>query len=287
MEQRGPLEIGCSLPGMIRFVKNKETGGSNNSNKGELLRKGVKNGSLGTVIALKAQRMQVTLDAGRTVQFNPQVYNFFTHGYVMTIHKSEGQTVDRSFVLLEPHMNANTTLVAMTRHREGVKAYMADTDFVDLKSFVDHAGRSEYRDHVQDYSIRPENKPFFENVQNYMNTSVVRTDLLERIAELPEKALQTKALWKEYHLLNDQLRTLATTMVENKTSHQLYLHQAGLRWDYVEVHAGAPFIQSGAKSQKMCGSVHEMQPTRERSLERDCSRITRACLSRTSKICSL
>ena len=110
-------------------------------------------------------------------------------------------------------MNANTTLVAMTRHRKGVKAYMADTDFVDLKSFVDHAGRSEHRDHVQDYTLRPENKPFFENVQKYIDTSVARTDLLERIAELPEKALQTKALWKQYHPLNDQLRTLATTMV--------------------------------------------------------------------------
>ncbi len=60
---------------------------------------GVKNGSLGTVTDAAEGRLSVALDDGRAVTIAQGVYDAVDHGYATTIHKSQGATVDRSFVL--------------------------------------------------------------------------------------------------------------------------------------------------------------------------------------------
>ncbi|GLU26057.1 Ti-type conjugative transfer relaxase TraA [Brucella sp. NBRC 12950] len=94
---------------------------------------GVRNGMLGTVSSIQADRagnisaMCVTLDdrAGEMVRFSTKNYCSFDHGYATTIHKNQGATVDRSFVLASATMDRHLTYVAMTRHREDVKLYAA------------------------------------------------------------------------------------------------------------------------------------------------------------------
>ncbi|NEH75029.1 AAA family ATPase, partial [Rhizobium leguminosarum] len=67
---------------------------------------GVKNGMLGEVIAVAPDAIQVRLDGkAQTQDGQRQVtvpvnrYQSFDHGYATTIHKTQGATVDRSFVL--------------------------------------------------------------------------------------------------------------------------------------------------------------------------------------------
>lgn len=92
---------------------------------------GVKNGGLGTVIAAEASRVTVRLDedgGGHVVRFDPRRFDGFDHGYAVTIHKSQGVTVDRAYVLASRVMGDSLAYVAMSRHREALKIYASRTD---------------------------------------------------------------------------------------------------------------------------------------------------------------
>jgi hypothetical protein len=92
---------------------------------------GVKNGSIGTIVSLETNKIEVELDQGQgnKVTFSPQMFPFFDQGWAITIHKSQGTTVDKSFLLASHEMNQNLTYVAMTRHREDVQVYGSTLDF--------------------------------------------------------------------------------------------------------------------------------------------------------------
>jgi ATP-dependent exoDNAse (exonuclease V) alpha subunit len=93
---------------------------------------GVKNGMLGTVESADADHLAVRLDgadgASRRFSFNPSRYHHFDHGYAVTIHKSQGATVDRAYVLASRRMDEPLTYVAMTRHRDMMRLYISDDD---------------------------------------------------------------------------------------------------------------------------------------------------------------
>ena len=93
----------------------------------------VKNGMLGTVVASGDQRggplLSVRLDNGRDVVISEDSYRNVDHGYAATIHKSQGATVDRTFVLATCMMDQHLTYVSMTRHRDQATLYAAREDF--------------------------------------------------------------------------------------------------------------------------------------------------------------
>ncbi len=87
----------------------------------------VKNGSLGELVNFDGRNLSVRLDDGTQLNVDPRTYDHFDHGYALTIHKAQGVTVDRAYVLATPSLNAQITYVALTRHRESVQvAYGAD-----------------------------------------------------------------------------------------------------------------------------------------------------------------
>lgn len=90
---------------------------------------GVMNGTLGTVERVSRGRITVALDNGNRIEVPADQYTAFDHGYATTIHKSQGDTVDRAFVLASKSMDRHMTYVAMTRHRDGAKLYAATEDF--------------------------------------------------------------------------------------------------------------------------------------------------------------
>ena len=108
----------------------------------------VKNGMLGTVVSTGDQRgaplLVVRLDCGRDVVISEDSYRNVDHGYAATIHKSQGVTVDRTFVLATGMMDQHLTYVSMTRHRDRADLYAAREDFEPKpewgrKPRVDHA----------------------------------------------------------------------------------------------------------------------------------------------------
>lgn len=91
---------------------------------------GVKNGMLGSVLAVTENEVKVALDGDkkRHVTFNPSTYQNFDHGYAVTIHKSQGATVEQAYVLGSRSMDRHLAYVAMTRRREDLHVFLSRDD---------------------------------------------------------------------------------------------------------------------------------------------------------------
>ncbi|WP_201026369.1 BID domain-containing protein, partial [Paramesorhizobium deserti] len=129
---------------------------------------------LGTVVSTGGKRgdvlLSVRLDNGRDVVISEDSYRNVDHGYAATIHKSQGATVNRTFVLATGMMDQHLTYVAMTRHRERADLYAAKVDFEPKPEWgrrprVDHAagvtgelvgtGQTRFRPHDEDAKESP------------------------------------------------------------------------------------------------------------------------------------
>jgi hypothetical protein len=121
---------------------------------------GVKNGVLGVVEAVEDGRLTARLDSssgqgeGRRVSVSMADYAAVDHGYATTIHKSQGATVDRSFVLASETMDRHLTYVAMTRHREEAALYASREEFSNLSALSARLGRSQVKETTLDYAER-------------------------------------------------------------------------------------------------------------------------------------
>lgn len=121
---------------------------------------GVKNGSLGTMVAVAgaagsetATSLVVQLDGpkGRSVGFDLKDYAAIDHGFAATVHKAQGVTVDRVHVLASSLMDRHAAYVALTRHRLGVAVHWSREDLVDRAGLVRALSRERGKDTTLDY----------------------------------------------------------------------------------------------------------------------------------------
>lgn len=134
---------------------------------------GVKNGMLGEVKAVEQDAIHVELDGAseradaRMVRVPMNDYQAVDHGYATTIHKNQGATVDRAFVLASGTMDRHLTYVAMSRHRHDVRLYGDTEEFASRRGsqlatqgkLVDHgAAPYEHKDgNRESYFVTLEN----------------------------------------------------------------------------------------------------------------------------------
>ncbi|MDL2410985.1 ATP-binding domain-containing protein, partial [Rhizobium calliandrae] len=116
----------------------------------------VRNGMLGSVVTVEPDAMQIRLDDNgkegvRSVSLPVKTYQAFDHGYATTIHKSQGSTVDRAFVMASSTMDRHLTYVAMTRHRDSAKLYVGRDELKDVKALSASMGRSGAKETTLDY----------------------------------------------------------------------------------------------------------------------------------------
>jgi Ti-type conjugative transfer relaxase TraA len=114
--------------------------------------RGVRNGTLGTVFATESDRLSVRLDDGRAVAFDPARYSSVAHGYAVTVHRSQGATVDRVYVLPDPLMNRNAAYVALTRHRASVDIFADRETFPNREHLDKTLARAGHKDLASDYA---------------------------------------------------------------------------------------------------------------------------------------
>lgn len=126
---------------------------------------GVRNGSLGTVEKLqsihsgdKGHRLTVKLDDGERVTFETGEYDKFSHGYAATIHKSQGATVDRSYLLASKHMDRHGAYVGMTRHREEASLFYSEEECGSYGHMTNALSRDRRKDTTLDYLSRAEDR---------------------------------------------------------------------------------------------------------------------------------
>ena len=141
---------------------------------------GVKNGTLGTIEQVSAQSMTVQTDDGRSVRVDLKDYNRIDHGYAATIHKAQGMTVDRTHVLATPGMDAHTSYVALSRHRDGMELHHGRDDFANRDRLRRTLSRDRAKDMASDYEQR-------DPAQGYAERRGIT--FRERVAEIVRKVV--------------------------------------------------------------------------------------------------
>ena len=153
----------------LMFLRNERKLGADLGGRGGVA---VKNGTLGTVLAVEAggERLTVRLDGaggaagagsgqeGRSagspvVTFSLRDYEYVDHGYAATIHKAQGVTVDRAHVLASEHMDRHAAYVALTRHRDGVALHWSAEALGDRAGLGRTLGRERLKDTSLDYPL--------------------------------------------------------------------------------------------------------------------------------------
>jgi hypothetical protein len=144
---------------------------------------GVKNGTLGTIERVSAQSMTVQTNDGRSVRFELKDYNRIDHGYAATIHKAQGMTVDRTHVPATPGMDAHSSYVALSRHRDGMELHYGRDDFANPDRLTRTLSRDRAKDMASDYEqIDP--------AQSYAERRGIT--FRERVAEIVRKIVPEK-----------------------------------------------------------------------------------------------
>jgi hypothetical protein len=94
----------------------------------------IANRELGTIERINGRgRLQIRLDAGRTVAITLKDHPHLDSGYAVTSHSSQGQTADRVLVHIdtdragEQLVNSRLAYVAVSRGRHDVQIYTNDT----------------------------------------------------------------------------------------------------------------------------------------------------------------
>lgn len=151
----------------------------------------VKNGSLGTIEAMKENSMVVRLDAdakdkeGRLVKVDLKTYNHLDHGYATTIHKSQGSSVDYSHVLASRNFDRHLTYVAMTRHKASAILYWNNEDFKDMSQLVNRLSRERAKDFTLDY-LKPQ-----QDMDKAVSQSITQ-DQADQSAKVPSQSMEDR-----------------------------------------------------------------------------------------------
>ena len=92
----------------------------------------VRNGQLAKIMDIQEELITVQKEDQSSLTFDMGNYNHIDHGYATTIHKSQGTTVDKTFMYASLSLNKHLTYVALTRHKEDVQVYV-DTNIIPTK----------------------------------------------------------------------------------------------------------------------------------------------------------
>jgi Ti-type conjugative transfer relaxase TraA len=155
---------------------------------------GVKNGQFGTVKAIDidkegfAKSLTIKLDNQQNIIFDPQKYQHFTYGYSATVHKTQGVTVDHSFVFINgKYWNKNLIYVAGSRHRKNMDLYINQEVYPNYDTLSRGLERSGMKDNALDYPLNfakrrgIDNESLFEKFKQHAlnKLRVAKNNLLE------------------------------------------------------------------------------------------------------------
>lgn len=100
------------------------------------------NGALGTVQAVSASenglRIRLLLDGQRkAIEFDTADFSAFQHSYGISIHRSQGATVESARYLFSEFVSSELAYVAMSRHRSTFGLYCREDQKQDLARWMD------------------------------------------------------------------------------------------------------------------------------------------------------
>ena len=114
---------------------------------------GVKNGDIGSVISIKGAEFTARLDSGEVITV-PKRYKALDYAYAMTVHKSQGLSVDNTFVCVDTQWwDRALSFVAFTRHKEKLEIFTNSCHYPTVKSLVKQLSKQSLADNVIDYPL--------------------------------------------------------------------------------------------------------------------------------------
>lgn len=166
---------------------------------------------------------------GKITVVNPKTYDYLNHAYALTAHKSQGQTLDFALVAASKYMEAKGLYVAMTRHREDVQLYYKQEDFKTFQALQHHMATYDHKDLASDYTIEARNQAPHARVQQYQ--SLVQ----DGVCVLKDRGDNDQPNWGLYNKIKIEQQALAGEILADFPSHQLYVHQAGMTKEMLEI----------------------------------------------------
>lgn len=112
---------------------------------------GLVNGEVATITHLDAgtgeirARLDGAQGPGREVAWTVHAFNGFRHGYAGTIHKGQGKTLDRTYLLHSRHWTAAPAYVALTRQRKAAAIFVSRTTAADTRQLARQMARTDER----------------------------------------------------------------------------------------------------------------------------------------------
>lgn len=114
----------------------------------------ISNGDFAKIIEIKDKTITAKLNNDKTVTFNAENYKNFTYGYAATIHKTQGVTLDNTFVYVKNgYWDRYLTYVALSRHKKYVGLYSSQESFKNKETLIKNLSRDGIKDTVLDFAF--------------------------------------------------------------------------------------------------------------------------------------
>jgi Ti-type conjugative transfer relaxase TraA len=208
---------------------------------------GVMNGTLGTIEKIDHNNITVRLDKdlensnSRAIQVDLNLYNHLEHGYAATIHKAQGVTVDRSYVLASKYMDSHSSYVALSRHRESTDLFWGKDEFTNQRALSQSLGRDRSKDVTLDYGVLEEK---FSNVIHTKAHRQEKPDLRKKTKEQdleprqklerPLTSIEIKEIYKLRDESHDKLQEIKKAYEAEKQFDPLQAFKARYESEYPE-----------------------------------------------------
>jgi hypothetical protein len=172
-------------------------------------------------------------------------YAHIDHGYAVTLHKAQGATVDRTFVLASGGMDRHLAYVAMTRHRDSATLYAGHDDFRDEGALARRLSRARPKESTLDFAERrgfETEKLWLENARAWVERG------RERLGAAWDRAEQMAAA------VRDRFRTPEAVQATARDAQQQKLRETFRAADQV------PAVDRRAQLQKQFGQARGAEP---------------------------
>lgn len=215
----------------IVFLKNDKFNVTITNEEGEKIPGAfIKNGTTGVLRSSnKEGHVCVEIKNNQFAHFNVKTYQNIDYGYALTIHKSQGQTVDVALIAASKNLETKALYVAMTRHRDEAHLYYAKEDFKTLNHMKIACSTFFDKDLVKDYTIKQDNEGAFLRVQDYKMCVIDAASLLK-----DKNACDGSA----YHAIKQEQIALGKEILKDFDAHRLYLNQSSLTSEMLKIAVG-------------------------------------------------